>query len=442
MEPSLQEFLKVTREAIESLNMRVDKEVKALKGDIGDIVGEGGAERKEKLNKMVQDLSDLRDEVVAKEAEYKKRMDTLEETFQAAGSGEGDDAPHESAGRKFFKAMLKSSGITAEELTQDSDQVSKLALQKWSQRHNTDIRRDLAPKRFKVLTSQATSAGDLQIPEYETAILAPGEEMVTLLDMLPMSTTMYSRCFWRTEVLASRTNGAGIQSLDFTGAGQGTALGKSDFVFDNHSTDMRTFGHTTDMALQILQDQSQVESYIAGRMMYQARWNLEDQVVYGDGTGYNFDSINGGSTVYDASADDDIGVSRTHKIDVLRLAKLQGDNTYIPTTGYYMNRNDAAAIQVLKDNDGRYLFTNNVNMPNEMRPWGVPVIQTNHILKGTFFALPLNQIEVVVRKQWETGMFYENKDNVEKLLVTFRIYGRYGLKLYYPASMIKGSFEV
>ena len=437
-------------EQLASLDVKAGKawdEIKAMKATVDSTFG---GDAKTKLNKILTDVATVIDDVSKIRSGYTERMDALEKEQQSMAASKGiAGGVTEVPAVRFIKDYSAKLGVDPAELHTCQAELSNLVNSKFNRNYTGDFRRYLAPDRFvKAVTSLDTSAGDLQVPEFMESILPPGEELITLIDMLPMTNTLRSRVHWRTERLAGRVNNAGIQSLDFTGVGQGTALGKSDFKFDDHNEEMRTFGHVVDVSLQILQDQPQLMGYMGGRMRYMVRWDLEDNVILGTNKvgavgdqSKQLNSLNTAATAYDLTLVNDLDITRTHRIDVLRTAKLQGDNTYIPTTAFLLNRNDIAAIQVLKDNHGRYLFTNNVNMPNEIRPWGVPTIGTNHTTEGTFFCIPLNMCELCIRKQWENGISYDNNDNFEKLLVTLRIYGRFGFKMYYPASIIKGSFS-
>lgn len=415
----------------------LQEELNSMQTKVGSL--DIGADEKQKIQNMSQKMSQYMDELNSTKETISTRMDALERRYQNSSSNSGSQivAPH----KALTKSLCEKLGVESLEGGDARTGLMNLAQKGWTT--SLEISPEAMFKGQKTVTSLNTSAGELQIPQYEPSILPPGEEQLTLVRALPMTITNYSRIHWRTEVLSGRVDGTGIQSLDFTGTGQGTALGKSDFVFADHNEEMRTFGHTSDLAIQILQDQGQLNGYIRNRMMYMSNWDLEDQLLFGDNTGMNLNSINAQATAYTPRLSSALNINQVHYLDVLRLAKLQGDNTYIPTTAFLLNRNDIAEIEVLKDNAGRYLFVNNgmPGTPGTIRPWGIPVIASNHFVEDTFYGLPLNQLELCIRKNWMFDISTENKDNFEKLLVTFRIYGRYGIKIYYPNSVIKGTFS-
>ena len=307
-------------------------------------------------------------------------------------------------------------------------------------------------KFVKTITSLAASAGDLQIPIYEPTILAPGVQPVTLLDIIPRVMTDSPLVYWVFEVLGSRTDGVAWQSLDFTGTDQGTALGTSDFVFDSASSETRTIGTIAKAALQMLADKAQLQAYIENQLRYLSRYKLEGQVLKGNGSGKNLSGINTTATAYDTDLDSArlVGTPNTGGIglhnanvqimDILRIAKLQCDLTFFPATNIVLNQKDVAAVQLKKNSDREYLFVTDPNNPALLRPWGLPVLETTQQGFGEFTVGALNHVELMVRKNWDLMMSTENDTDFEKLLATFRISGRFGLKKYRPASIIKGDF--
>ena len=127
-------------------------------------------------------------------------------------------------------------------------------------------------------------------------------------------------------------------------------------------------------------------------------------------------------------------------MDVLALALLQAELTFIPPTHILLHQHDYTSIRLLKDNDGKYLFTNSGNTKETMTPWGLPVMQTTQQTSGNFTVLPLNQMKLVMAKDWDLLMASENQDDFIKLLATCMVYGRFGLVVYYPGSVILGDF--
>lgn len=419
----------------------LEVDLKKHQAEINDTLNDSGAEVKEQINKAVNDMADTVKKINESVTQNQERLDNMEKEYQDRVKFSMSTKP---ASVKFVENIY--SRIDTDE--KDAGLIKTVSdeqIMSFAQKGNFNAivdgdPRDLIVPQKALITSatgSAGSAGPLQVPEYQERIQPPGQQEVTLLNYLPMSMTNRSEVHWRQEKLTARTDGFGVQSIDFTGDGQGTALGESDFQFEDFSARTRTFGHHTDIAIQIIQDQPQLQSYIEGQMMYMVRYNLENQVLYGNPSQpRQWDSFNSSASNYDTALVNDLSVASPQKYDVLRLVKLQGDKTFFPTTLFVMNTDDHASLQLTKDNQGRYLFADS----EIMMPWGVPVVKSYQFTAGSFFGLPLPQIELCVRRGWDSGISFENNDNFEKLIVTLRIYGRYALKMYRPNSITKGTF--
>lgn len=389
--------------------------------------GLGASELKAQVEKMATDNAKAIDEIKALTEEIRKeateRQDEFETKFSKALGGDG--------------ATLDIAAPVIKSLPERKSAVPGAGpIMGFQEKAKSEVD---AKAFLKTVTSLAASAGDAQVPVYEPTIIAPGQQPITLLDVLPQTTTESPLIYWVVEVLGSRTNNVGIQSLDFTGTGQGTALGESDFVFNQLSTETRTFGHTGKIALQVLQDIGQLRGYLENQMRYMVRFDLEDQIVNGDGTSKNISGLKNQATAYDATLDNTLGVTNIQNLDVLRLAIMQTALTFFPATGMLLHPYEATGLELIKDGQQSYLFSNPMSS-NGIRPWGVPVVSTTQQTQGEFTVGAMNQVEVVVRKAIEVLISTENEDDFDKLLATLRAYGRFGLKVYQPGSIIDGSF--
>ena len=430
-------------ESLKLLNLMLDPET-GLEARIKKLeAGPGGAaDFKEQVQKAARDNAEaieqiktltekLRDEEMkALKDELHERQDAFETKYTPAPTG-GDGAAVDIAA-PIVKALPAMDGPGL-------GQRGGTPILGFNEKVKADVDAKSLLQR-KTVTSLSSSGGDLQIPIYEPNIIAPGEQPITLLDILPMTMTESPLVFWVVEVLGSRTNGTTIQSLDFTGTGQGDALGLVDFVFNQLSAETRTFGGRAKIALQMLEDVDQVRGYMENVMRYLVRFDAEDQIVNGDGTGTNITGLKVSATAYDATLDNTLGVTNVQELDVLALAILQCALTFHPATAILLHQYEATAIQLLKDAEQRYLFVNNPNQRVQVSPWGIPIVQTTQQAQGDFTVGAFNFAEVMVRKGVTVELATENSDDFDKLLASIRAHGRFGLKLYRPGSLIDGDF--
>lgn len=423
--PSTQEQLKEQVEESIKLTKKMLDGQESLESRIKTIEEKGGgaADLKEQVQKMSQDNAKAIDEIKTLTDKLREEITERQDEFETKfAGGRGGDGAALDVAAPVIKALPGERLGFQQKVKSEIDSVAFVSSQ------------------AKAVTSLAASAGDVHVPSYEREIIRPGEQQITLLDVLPQVATDSPLIYWVQEVLGSRTNNAGIQSLDFTGTGQGTALGESDFVFDQKSAETRTYGHTAKIALQMLEDAPQLRGYLENIMRYMVRFDLEDQVLNGDGVGTNFNGLKAQATAYDVTLD--AFVTNIQKLDVLRVAILQCALTFFPATASLLHPKDAASIELLKDSQNRYLFVSNPNAGQTIRPWGVPVISTTQQTEDEFTVGAMNQVEVVIRKAIEVLISTENEDDFDKLLATIRAHGRGGLKVYQPGSIIDGDFSV
>ena len=446
----------------------LETQVKAL-----DTQGLSSSDTKSTIQKMVIDVEKQVKEIAKTTAaeqekleetlkEVEDRFDAMEKRYQKS-RGNVSDILHASVGDAVGAQAFKSlEADRAESLSDEQlNKIHKTARQDFPIKLNMEPEFALKGSRIpsqayhqKLLTALGTSgstpsdgqAGQLLIPTWQDYIQAPGQERITLLDVIPTIGMTGTKLYWFQEVLGTSRDKVGLQSLDFTGTGQGDALTEANFKFRDFNAETRTFGTYTKFALQILQDVPYLQGYIDNQLMYIVRWDLERRIVRANPTTNdsdkglsdekNFQSLNGMATAYDLTLVTDLGVASPQRYDVLRLAKLQGDKTFFPTTHFVLNPDDHAALQLTKDNDGKYMFPND----KLMTPWGIPVVMSYQFTQGDFFCLPMNQINLLVRKTWDSGISYEDQDDFIKLKCTLRMYGRYGLICYRPGSVFKGTF--
>jgi len=430
----------VPEEAVKALKSAVDESNKLVREMLDpetglearikslEAKGEGAADLKEQVQKMATDNAAAIDKINEQTKSVAARADELEVQMQKGLKPGGDAGDLYADVVKALQDDELASAVKAQ-----GGQL-KTRLGQGVELGGFDVRAV-----FKAVTALAASGGDTQVPAYEPMIIAPGQQQVTLLDVLPNTRTESSLIYWVKEVLGSRTNGVAIQSLDFTGTDQGTALGTSDFVFDRQSAETRTFGHVAKIAVQLLEDVDQLRGYLDTQMRYMVRFDLEDQVLNGDGTGKSFSGLKDQATAYDVTQD--ASTANLTKMDVLQWAITQCALTFFPATAGILHPVDVTSIKLQKDANNNYQFVN--AMGNEgIRPWGVPIVGTTQQTADEFTVGAMNTVEVVTRKDVEVTVSTENSDDFEKLLATMRAYGRFGLKVYQPGSIIDGDFSL
>ena len=428
-------------------------------------LGDGtSAELKQEVNKLSQDVATA----AAKTSEMTQAVDEIKDSMEVmakenqemrkqrvewTASQEQDATPAE----EVFKHLYRKSADQSLRKIRSVEEVAD-AIPSYGEKspHKSDFRGFLLPrsvtkekflKTIKALVtansgSGSGAAGALLTPEYMDPVLSPAQEMRDLIDEFPSMSTDYEKVYWRQEVLATRRAAPGVtvQSLDFTGTGQGNSLGEMEMRFELKDTEMRTLGAFVNFAVQILQDVGYLQMYALDQLRYEAVTALIHEILYGitrqsGATTGTLDFPNLDNVSIDLNTDllSDVVSGSVHYLDVLKAAWLQAALTFIPADKHFMHPTDHTAMMMLKDRDGRYMFVDNM-------PFGMPVAESTFIEQGDWFTAPTNHTCICVKRGWETGLFYENRSNIEELKVTMRIYGRYGFVILRPGSHVKGTF--
>jgi HK97 family phage major capsid protein len=379
-------------------------------------VGKTFAEKLLAGEKADQELTVKVDEALGKQGELSQQIRDLEQAvakgFKAAGDGPGD--PLEVA---FQKAI-------------DENPAVKSFLTTGPERGQTI---NIAIDR-KALTNSGVTGAALNYPgdQVLAAPLQPLLRRLTVRDLLMPGRTSKSVIFYPRE--SGYTNNAAPVS-------EGSLKPKSDITMEIITDPVRTIAHLQDISLQMLDDVPYILSYIRGRMIYGLKLKEEDQLLNGSGTGQNLNGLYTQATAYLAATYDALVGAGIQDIDKLRLAMLQVEVAYANATGIVLNPINWAGIELLKDTQGRYLFTNPQNTTTG-RLWGRDVVSTQAMTQGRFLVGDFaGNAQILDRQDANVAISYENKDNFERNMATIRVEERLALADYRPEAFVKGTLE-
>lgn len=380
--------------------------------------GKGAAEAKELANKAIQDLAGINEKIETAVKAATERQDEFEAEIKAriGGSGPSMDAGIDEA----IKSLMGDGTLSGA-----------------GQRRRAKI------KGFgKAVTALPASGGPLLVPHHQADIVAPGTQPITVLDMITVTPVPGEAAAVDYPRELALTNGFAAQSDNYTGNGQGTALGETDFTFERVTDNVKTAGHKGKIALQMLKHESQLRGYLEGRVRYLTRAGIEGDVIAGDGTGNKLTGINERATAYDATLDSQFGLVPGDMtiMDVLRLAMYQANLSEYAPDSAILNQRELAILDLEKDGDNRYLFANPLSN-NELRPWGLRTATTRRQGVDTFTVgnLAMN-VQAWMAEDVTFEIATENADDFEKLLATWRSYVMMALSVYRPSAIVTGTF--
>jgi len=369
--------------------------------------GEGVAEIKEQANKLVNENARLHDEVKA----MTDRMDAVETSAKAA-------RPHgrESVGHRIeegFKAV-----------TSDS-----------RDKHEVNVSAEGFLSARKAVTDASGSGGPLLVSDYLPGILAPGMRRLTIRDLIASGSTSANSITYMREL--AQTGGPDYQLT------QGVAKPSADFTFEQVTKPVATIAHWVKIARQMMDDAPALQSYITGRMRALLEQKLEAEILAGTGVGNRIHGVNPQATAFDATLDSTLGLGATgsHVLDILGVAAYQVSLSHFQADGFVINPREGWRLRFLKDTTGNYLFSDpNSGSPN-LRPWGIPAVETQGQPVDRFTAGAWQTAsQLFMRENVTARLSTENEDDFIKNLVTLLVELRAALAVYRPSAFVSGTF--
>lgn len=288
----------------------------------------------------------------------------------------------------------------------------------------------LSVKAITSVTSATTGTGgvgDAIRPTRMPGIITQPERVMTIRNLL----------------MPGRTDSNAVEFVKETGfqnsaapVAEGALKPQSDLAFDLTTVPVRTLAHWFLASRQVLADIPLLMSYIDGRARFGLTYVEEQQILAGDGTGQNLLGLIPQATAY---AFGTYSESTDTKIDRLRRAMLQVRVAEYRTSAFVMNPIDWADIQLQKDADGRYIWSD-PTINNGQNIWGLPVVDTNAMTAGKFLAGAFNMAASVIdREDASVEVSTEDSDNFRKNMVTILAEERLALAVFRPDSFVYGN---
>lgn len=224
--------------------------------------------------------------------------------------------------------------------------------------------------RNTLITSDDASGGSLVVPKRLPGIIAAPDRGLRIRDLLNVEPTESSSIEYVQET--GFTNAAAMVAEDGTKP-------ESALAFELKTAAAQVIAHWVPATRQIISDAGQLRSYIDGRLTYGLKLKEENQILYGNGTPPNLQGIATHADVQEyAWSDGEFGDT---KVDAVRRAMTLARVAEYPVTGIVLNPLDWADIELLKGEDGHYIWVD-VNEGGVMRLWRVPVVESNAATAG------------------------------------------------------------
>lgn len=364
------------------------------------------ADKKEALDKLDADLKDIQTKLEDEDylAEQRKRF-AVEDGAKAA-----DERETRSMGQQF----VESNGY-------------KSAVENGLEGRWTTGAVDLKA----TLTSDPASGGDLiQVDDRVTAPLPILFRRLVVAQLMPSGTTNSNTVRYPIEL--SATNAAATVA-------EGGAKPESALTFDTVDDVVKKIATTLPVTDEMLEDFSQIRSYIDSRLRLFVTLTEESQLLNGDGLGTNITGIRNRTGL---QTDEAVGVAPDTGPDAIyRMVTKIRTGAFLEPDAIVIHPNDWQQLKLAKDANEQYYgggpFTGpygNGGLVTSEQIWGLRVVPTPLITEGTALVGSFATSAQVFRKG---GITVEASNSHADFFVTnktmIRAEERLALAVYRPA---------
>ncbi len=279
----------------------------------------------------------------------------------------------------------------------------------------------------QAITSLLTSAGALITTQRDPEIVSLARRRMTVRQLLNQGRTNSNMIEYAKQT--TRTNNATVVT-------EGGTKPESVLVWTMAEVAVRTIAHWINVSRQALEDAAQLQTEIDGELRYGLDLAEEAQLLSGSGAGQNLSGLITNATAYSAA----FVPSAVQMIDMLRLAMLQASLTEFPADGIILHPTDWARIELLKDGQDRYLWSNPRSLAGPSL-WGLPVVDTQAMTVDKFLVGAFKMAATIYdRMDAEVAVSSENQDNFIKNMYTVRAEKRLALAVKRPLALTYGDF--
>jgi HK97 family phage major capsid protein len=264
----------------------------------------------------------------------------------------------------------------------------------------------------------------MRLPEFYSAT---GDRTAHIRNFLNVSSTTSNAIEYFVETF---TNNAAAQTAELA------AKAESELAYDLVSTPVQTIAHYVVASRQILSDAAMLQNQIDNRLTYGLALKEDQQLLYGTGSSGQLEGLMVNASVQDAG-----GVATgDNLVDHIRKAIALAATSEYLANGIILNPTDFANIELLKGEDGHYIWAN-VSQGGEPRLWRVPVYESTAMTAGSFILGNWNLGATLFdREQATVRIAEQHADLFIKNGVVVLGEERVALAVYRPEAFVKGVF--
>lgn len=253
-----------------------------------------------------------------------------------------------------------------------------------------------------------------------------------VLDLIPRGLASSNTIHYTRE--ASWTNAAAETR-------EGAQKAEATLTFEAIDEPVRTIAHFIKVSKQVMDDAPALQSYIDQRLRHGVLNRAEAQIIAGNGTSPNLQGMSASGNFTALTV-----VTGDNDFDAINRAKYQVVSADYTPNLVLINPADWGRMERINtgvSGDARYVGADGVinYLNNGLQPmiWGLPVVASNNVTAGKFFALSTDALMFWERQGVMVEIFDQNEDDVEKNLLTIRAEMRGAFTVFRPAANIYGS---
>lgn len=284
----------------------------------------------------------------------------------------------------------------------------------------------------KDITSGSSSAGAIaQSHRVNEIYRDPADRELHIRDLLGTSETSSGSIEYYVDHTGF-TNNAAAQAAELA------TKGKSDLVLEAKTAAVRTIAHHVIASRQVLEDAPMLRSYIDGRLRHGLLLEEDTQILYGDGTGGTLEGIFNTTGVQnhgDRPVADDVLTHLRRAMTKARLSEYMVD-------GIIMHPTDWENIELLKSDDGHFVWMWYMASNGDKKVFRVPVVETTAVAQGDFLLGNWSMAATLWdRRQANIRVSDSHADLFVKNGVAILGEERVALTVQRPSAFVKGSFD-
>lgn len=402
-------------------------------------------------------LSAIEEQVKVAKEKWAKEVDSKGQEFEgklqkAIDKLVEDSKNFDTKNTEKFEAFKKSVekdfddlALKMTEKNQEAKQVSfKDAIAKGLEANIGEIKGNARDRRSTVIDLK--SMGFENFPNYTTfvqdvrnQVIPTMEEAFHVRQILSAGTTTGSTLYYPK---ATGKTGTGPGPWDYDRATVASTTAKPAFAmnFERVTAPVEWIAGILTLPIEMLEDLSWLTSYLATYAPIELLKEEDDQILNGDGTGNTLNGLINTADAYSGSYT--VGIERIIDAAYGQL----GESNFDMPTNVLLHPRDIVAIILNKASGGSGTY----DLPEgtvgvvggRLQIGGLTVNKTNKITQGDFLVGDfVRGAALVTRSAMQLRFFDQNKDNVEKNMMTVRIEERVALPKFYEDAFIYGSLS-